>query len=66
VVIEEIFPLGCTAPELRRFLERSRKDAAGWIGFYWGRMPAELSKSTSIGDALTAAWLKLFQDMKPN
>ena len=66
VVIEETFPLGCTGPELRQFLEGSRKDAAGWIGFYWGQTPAELSQSTSIGDSLTAAWLKLFQEMKPN
>jgi dienelactone hydrolase len=66
VVIEEIFPLSCTAPELRQFLESSRREAAGWIGFYWGQTPAELSQSTSIGDALTAAWLKLFQEMNPN
>ena len=66
VVIEETFPLGCTAPELRQFLEGSRKYAAGWFGFYWGQTPAELSQSTSIGDSLTAAWLKLFQEMDPN
>jgi dienelactone hydrolase len=66
VVIEEIFPLSCTATELRQFLEGSRKDAAGWIGFYWGQTPAELVKSASIGDSITAAWLKLFQEMTPN
>jgi hypothetical protein len=66
VVIEETFPLNCTAPELGQFIERSRKYAAGWIGFYWGQMPAELSKPTSIADAITAAWLKLFQEMNPN
>jgi hypothetical protein len=66
VVIEETFPLSCTGPELRRFIEGSRKYATGWIGFYWGQTPEELSKSPSIGDSLTAAWLKLFQDMKPN
>ncbi len=66
VVIEETYPLSCTAPELRQFLEGSRKYAAGWIGFYWGQTPAELSKSTSIGDSITAAWLKLFQELHPN
>jgi dienelactone hydrolase len=66
VVIEETFLLGCTGPELRQFIEGSRKHAAGWIGFYWGQTPAELSKSTNIGDSLTAAWLKLFQEMNPN
>jgi Cellulase (glycosyl hydrolase family 5) len=66
VVIEETFLLGCNGRELRQFIEGSRKYAAGWIGFYWGQTPAELSKSKSIGDALMAAWLKLFGEMKPN
>jgi len=66
VVIEETFPLHCTALELRQFLEGSRKYAAGWIGFYWGQTPAELSPSTSIGDSITSAWIKLFQEMNPN
>ena len=66
VVVEEIFPLSCTGPELRQFIEGSREHAAGWIGFYWGKTLAELSKSTSIGDSLTAAWLKLFQELNPN
>lgn len=66
VVIEETFLLSCTGPELRQFLEGSRQHAAGWMGFYWGQTPAELSHPTSIGDALTAAWLKLFQEMNPN
>jgi dienelactone hydrolase len=66
VVVEETYPLSCTAPELRQFLEGSRKSAAGWIGFYWGQTPAELSTSTSISDSIAAAWLKLFQAMNPN
>ncbi len=66
VVIEETFPLSCTAKELSQFIEGSRKYAAGWMGFYWGQTPEELSKSTSIGDSLTAAWLKLFQELQPN
>ena len=64
-MIEEIFPLSCTAPELRQFLLESRKHAAGWMGFYWGQTPAELSKSTGLGDQLTAAWLELFQEVRP-
>ena len=66
VIIEETFPLSCTAPELGQFIRRSRKYAAGWIGFYWGQTPEELSRSTSIGDSLTAAWLKVFQELNPN
>jgi hypothetical protein len=66
VVIEETFLLSCTAPELRQFIEGSKECAAGWIGFYWGQTLEELSRSTSIGDSLTAAWLKLFREMNPN
>jgi hypothetical protein len=66
VVIEETFPLSCSGPEMRQFLEASRTNAAGWIGFYWGQTPSELSKSSKLGDAITAEWLKLFQELKPN
>jgi hypothetical protein len=66
VVIEETFLLSCTAPELRQFIEGSKECAAGWIGFYWGQTPEELRRSTSIGDSLTATWLKLFREMNPN
>jgi len=66
VVIEETFLLSCTAKELGQFIEASRKRAAGWIGFYWGQTQEELSRSTSIGDSLTGAWLKLFQEVNPN
>lgn len=66
VLIEETFPLGCSVADLGEFIARSKPYAAGWIGFYWGQTPAELSKSTSIADALTAGWLKLFRDMNPN
>jgi hypothetical protein len=49
-----------------QFIEGSKDCAAGWIGFYWGQTPVELSRSTSIGDSLTAAWLRLFREMNPN
>lgn len=65
VVIEETFLLHCSSADLRQFLESSREHAAGWIGFYWGQTPAELARSTGMGEAFMAAWLKLFQEMKP-
>jgi dienelactone hydrolase len=65
LVIEETFPLACNAADLREFISRSRDYATGWIGFYWGQTPSELSKSSSISDSLTAAWLKLFHEVKP-
>lgn len=61
LVIEEIFPMHCSIPELRQFLKESRKYAAGWIGFYWGMTPEEYSKSGTIGDAIMISWLDLFQ-----
>jgi len=61
LVIEEVFPIHCSIPELRQFLRDSEKYANGWIGFYWGKTPDEYRKSNSIGDAITLAWLELFQ-----
>jgi hypothetical protein len=59
VVVEETFPLRCSPPELDRFIAKS--NAAGWISFYWGKPPAELRGSKTIGDALLLEWLDLFQ-----
>ena len=61
LVVEETFPLRCSKAELETFLEKSEGVAAGWIGFYWGTPPAELRKSKAIGDAITLAWLELFE-----
>jgi hypothetical protein len=61
VVVEETFPLKCSAAELEAFLEKSEEVAAGWIGFYWGKPPAELRDSKAIGDAMTLGWLEVFE-----
>ncbi|MBI1903920.1 MAG: cellulase family glycosylhydrolase [Planctomycetia bacterium] len=61
VVIEEMFPLSCTADELDDFLSRGKEHVAGGIGFYWGKTPEEYRKGGTIGDAITLAWLELFQ-----
>ncbi len=60
VVVEETFPLGCTADELGRFMDMAGGHAAGWIGFYWGKTPQELKAGGTIGEAMTLAWLELF------
>ena len=65
VVIEEIFPLKCTARELGAFIDNSRSHAAGWIGFYWGRTPGEYRPPKTISDAMTLGWLELFQKKTP-
>jgi hypothetical protein len=61
VVIEETFPLACSPKELEEFIDGSKKHAAGWIGFYWGKMPDELRRSKTISDTLTLGWLELFE-----
>jgi hypothetical protein len=61
VLVEETFPLACSPKELEKFIDGSRKHAAGWVGFYWCKPPEELRRSKEIGDALTLGWLELFQ-----
>jgi len=61
LVIEEMFPLKCSARELETFIDGSRQIAEGWIGFYWGKTPEEYRRSNTIGDAMTLGWLELFQ-----
>jgi hypothetical protein len=65
VVIEEIFPLACSAKELSAFLDESRSHAAGWIGFYWGKTPDEYRKGKTMQDAIVLSWLELFQEKRP-
>ena len=60
VVIEETFPLKAPLDEFEQFLDGSRKDAGGWIGFYWGRTPAECKRSKEFADAFMLQWLELF------
>ena len=60
-MIEETFPLKCSLEEFEEFIEGSKKHAAGWIGFYWGKPPEELRKSKTFADAMLLAWLEVFQ-----
>lgn len=61
VVIEEVFPLKCSAAALDTFIQRSRETAAGWIGFYWGTFPDDSVPPRTIAEAITRDWLTLFQ-----
>jgi hypothetical protein len=61
VLVEETFPLACSPRELESFIDGSRKHAAGWLGFYWGKPPEELRRSGTIPDALMLGWLELFE-----
>jgi hypothetical protein len=64
VVVEEMFPMNCTPEELREFVEKSRGTASGWIGFYWGQTPEELSRGKTFLDVVTREWLKVFEQIR--
>ncbi|MFI5377870.1 MAG: cellulase family glycosylhydrolase [Tepidisphaerales bacterium] len=69
LVIEETFPLSCSADELRRFLLDSRGIACGWIGHYLGKTRKELEEMKQSGrlsmpDAISLSWLELFEAMR--
>jgi hypothetical protein len=65
VVIEETFPLKCSAKELEEFIEKAGTDAAGWVSFYWGTPPEKLKESKKIQDAILFDWLLRFQKRAP-
>ena len=61
VVIEETFPLSCSQEEFEEFIDKSKADAAGWVGFFWGQTPEDLKDAKTIGDAITRGWLEFFR-----
>jgi hypothetical protein len=66
LVVEEMFPLKCGVEELDVFIDGSRPVVDGWIGFYWGRRPAEYAaEQGDVADALTRNWLTYFRDKTP-
>lgn len=65
VVIEETFALKCDRNQWRQFIDRTKADAAGWVGFYWGKTPDELKKANTIADAILLQWLEEFQKGPP-
>ncbi len=62
LIIEEMFPLKCSLEELDAFIDSSRANADGWIGFYWGKTPEESRRPATLSDAVTAAWLEFFKN----
>jgi len=66
IVIEEMFPLTCSIPELDQFVDGSRPLARGWIGFYWGKSAAEYRADPDARDhRLIADWLDYFARKGP-
>lgn len=61
IVIEETFPLKSSPQEFEEFIQKSKQNADGWIGFYWGKTLAEYKEGKTIRDAIMASWLEFFQ-----
>lgn len=63
LVVEEMFPLGCSKEELTQFVNESRPFCDGWISFYWGATSKELaaSEEPTMAEAITASWLDEFK-----
>ncbi len=65
VVIEETFPLACSAEELKQFLEETKGEVNGVIGHYNGETIEQLAPQKDIGKQLMRSWLILSRDMAP-
>lgn len=67
LVVEEMFPLNCSVPEMNRFVDGSRTLACGWLGFYWGKSIAEYKegKKPEPRDDLMLDWLEYFVKKTP-
>jgi hypothetical protein len=65
VVIEETFPLACSADELRQFIEQTRGEVNGYMGHFGGGTIEQLAKDNDIPKALMRSWLILSRDMAP-
>jgi Cellulase (glycosyl hydrolase family 5) len=65
LVIEEIFPLGCSLEEAAAFITGSKQHADGWISFYWGQTIEQNEQKNDLTGALIANWLRYFRDHSP-
>jgi len=66
LVIEEMFPLSCSIPEMDRFIDGSKSLAQGWISFYWGGTSEGYRQNQSDPNgALVADWLDYFVKKAP-
>lgn len=58
VVVEETFPLKCSATDLEAFMHGSQNRVQGWISFFWGT--PETTANPSLSAAVTADWTDRF------
>lgn len=65
LVVEEIFPLGCSIEEVGEFIDGAKTFCDGWVSFYWGKTVEQNEKAGDIKGALVAKWLRYFQAKGP-
>jgi hypothetical protein len=57
LVVEEIFPMGCSLPELAAYIDATRDRVDGWLAHYFGSSVADHRRGVDPGGALTADFL---------
>lgn len=65
LVVEEIFPLECSAEELLEFMDRSKPYVDGWVSFYWGETIEECQARGDLAGAISATWFEKFKAHAP-
>jgi hypothetical protein len=67
LVVEEIYPLGCSVKELTEFIRQSRPITAGWISFYWGQTIEEYrNEKRGLAEDVTLQWLEYWSQSRVN
>ena len=61
LVIEEFFPLKCSAEEAEDFLAKARPLTDGLTSFYWGVTPEQYEAQQTMQAAIIGGWLKRFR-----
>jgi hypothetical protein len=65
LLVEEIFPLGCSIEEAADFIDRSQTFCDGWMSFYWGKTIEENERAGDFKGALISQWLRYFRSKGP-
>jgi hypothetical protein len=66
IVIEETSPLWCGQEEFAAFVDGSRENVDGYVGFYWGVTIDEYRRRPDdIAAGIMAEWLEYFQAKGP-
>jgi hypothetical protein len=58
LVVEETFPLACTAEEFDRFFDAASDRADGWVSHYFGHTPAEHRRGAEPGGETVGKFLE--------